>query len=150
MMDSMNKRCFKCKEIKPLGLFYKDRTRNGGYSNKCKACERLSNREKRVRNPNTFKSKDEKYYKAHKAKISVKKLNWYHNNKHKVLAHEKVKRALFKGELERKSCEQCGERKSQAHHPDYSKPLDVVWLCSRCHMREHSKFPPLLSESLKK
>ena len=28
-------------------------------------------------------------------------------------------------------------RQVHAHHPDYSKPLDVVWLCHKDHMREH-------------
>lgn len=33
----------------------------------------------------------------------------------------------------------CGETKVQAHHTDYTKPLDVVWLCRPCHDREHAK-----------
>jgi hypothetical protein len=31
-------------------------------------------------------------------------------------------------------CSACGvECKPQGHHPDYSKPLEVVWLCRPCH-----------------
>jgi len=38
------------------------------------------------------------------------------------------------------ACERCGSAGPlQAHHPDYSKPLDVVWLCTTCHGREHRK-----------
>ncbi len=36
-------------------------------------------------------------------------------------------------------CEDCGqERQLEAHHLDYSRPLDVSWLCLLCHGREHS------------
>ena len=33
----------------------------------------------------------------------------------------------------------CGVTKTDAHHTDYSKPLDVTWLCRRCHRREHAR-----------
>jgi|ERR1035437_796284 hypothetical protein len=28
----------------------------------------------------------------------------------------------------------CGVQKVQSHHPDYSKPLEIVWLCKNHHM----------------
>lgn len=37
------------------------------------------------------------------------------------------------GRLVRKPCEACGSEKSQAHHDDYSKPLDVRWFCFKHH-----------------
>lgn len=34
----------------------------------------------------------------------------------------------------------CGTDKNvHGHHHDYSKPLDVEWLCSTCHGIEHRK-----------
>jgi len=47
----------------------------------------------------------------------------------------------------RKRCERCNvierseDRKSkiEAHHHDYSKPLDVEWICRRCHDEEHKE-----------
>jgi hypothetical protein len=52
-----------------------------------------------------------------------------------------VVRAIELGLFERPSfCEACGERSSNihGHHEDYSKPLEVQWLCSKCHREEHT------------
>lgn len=45
---------------------------------------------------------------------------------------------LRRGKLERKPCEVCGE-KAQMHHNDYSKPLEVTWLCRKHHLELHAK-----------
>ncbi len=41
-------------------------------------------------------------------------------------------------------CELCEKETSNlvAHHPDYSKPLEVVWLCHSCHSRVHASGLP--------
>ncbi|KKK49528.1 hypothetical protein LCGC14_3134130 [marine sediment metagenome] len=37
-----------------------------------------------------------------------------------------------------KVCSNCGRKtKVQGHHPDYSKPLEVLWLCASCHKKVH-------------
>lgn len=42
--------------------------------------------------------------------------------------------------VEGKCCEKCGATgKLHRHHPDYSKPLDVVVLCRACHQAEHPR-----------
>lgn len=51
-----------------------------------------------------------------------------------------VTRALKKGVIKKaKECYHCGptRRRLFAHHHDYTKPLDVDWLCQRCHMSQH-------------
>lgn len=42
-----------------------------------------------------------------------------------------------RGKLARKPCEKCGEPKSQMHHEDHTKPLEVTWLCRKCHIELH-------------
>lgn len=42
-----------------------------------------------------------------------------------------------RGKLIQEPCAKCGDPKSQMHHHDYTKPLEVEWLCRRCHMAEH-------------
>ena len=36
-------------------------------------------------------------------------------------------------------CSECREPKSviDGHHEDYDKPLEVVWICRKCHKRRH-------------
>ena len=62
---------------------------------------------------------------------------WRKNNKEKTRAHSKVEVALNNGILKKQPCIVCSKKKAQAHHPDYSKPLKVVWLCALHHAREH-------------
>ncbi len=62
--------------------------------------------------------------------------------KHKQVARSVVAWAVKCGDLVRPAiCEDCGnERKVHGHHEDYSKPLEVIWVCSRCHGRRHRKY----------
>lgn len=53
------------------------------------------------------------------------------------------KEAVRDGRLVRpKSCAWCGntEQRIHGHHPDYARPLMVVWLCSRCHRKHHAQY----------
>ena len=50
-----------------------------------------------------------------------------------------VNRMRAKGVIKSQPCAFCGKEKTEAHHPDYSKPLLIVWLCRKCHTEEHQK-----------
>lgn len=58
-------------------------------------------------------------------------------NPEKLRAHRAVANAVRHGKLIRLPCEVCGEIRSQAHHDDYAKPLEVRWLCSTHHAEVH-------------
>jgi hypothetical protein len=62
--------------------------------------------------------------------------NHERRNPEKVAAREAVQKAIRKGLLTEQPCEECGA-KAQAHHEDYSKPLDVIWLCPIHHKKRH-------------
>lgn len=68
------------------------------------------------------------------------KLRFAEKNPEKVAAHMEVYKAKRSGRLVPEPCETCGSDESHAHHEDYSKPLEVRWLCQPCHNREHSRF----------
>lgn len=58
----------------------------------------------------------------------------------KFRARAKVRSALESGRLKKPTaCTRCGSTRAplHAHHEDYTRPLDVVFLCSTCHGREH-------------
>jgi len=106
------------------------------------------------------KSYSQKYYDTHKEQICARaKINYVQltdeqkaakveavrlfrkNNKDKAKAWSTVGNALIRGEIIKPTtCSICGqEERLHGHHEDYSKPLEVKWLCHGCHMNEHSK-----------
>lgn len=46
--------------------------------------------------------------------------------------------AIRKERLKRLPCEVCSEQKTEAHHDDYNKPLEVRWLCRKHHREFHT------------
>lgn len=62
----------------------------------------------------------------------------------KAKARRKLRDAVDGGRIIRGSCEECGAAHGDGHHDDYSKPLDVRWLCRPCHRREHGHGPSCL------
>ena len=58
-------------------------------------------------------------------------------DKHKI--RQMVRNAVRDGRLEKQDCEVCGD-KAEAHHEDYSKPLEVLWLCKKHHMEKHKLY----------
>ena len=57
----------------------------------------------------------------------------------KHIARSMVRSAIRAGKMKRSPCEVCGIAKSHAHHEDYSKPLDVMWLCPLHHAAHHPR-----------
>jgi hypothetical protein len=61
-----------------------------------------------------------------------------HRDHHR--AHRRVRRAIQSGQLVRpEACPRCSrtDLPIEAHHADYSRPLDVEWCCRACHLGEH-------------
>lgn len=125
-----------------LQYFKKDKYSRHGRENHCRECDRK----------NSIKN----YYENHEARLAVKKIstrkyNKTHKEEHRLRnrKYEKNNPVKFKAQkiARRKiplenSCAKCGATEDLArHHPDYSKPLEVVILCRDCHNQLHNAQP---------
>lgn len=129
------KRCFKCGEVKPLHLFYPHKKMADGHLNKCKECT-LSDVKQRY----DFKPEACAAYERKRScdpeRIALKRKyqqNMRARHPERYAARTAVRNAIRSGRLSRLPCEVCGEARTQGHHDDYSRPLDVRWLCFKHH-----------------
>lgn len=60
----------------------------------------------------------------------------------KQRARQVVRQMVRRGRITRQPCEVCGNPKTHAHHDDYSKPLEVRWLCHVHHRAIHESLRP--------
>jgi hypothetical protein len=118
-MEDEKRICTSCREEKPLTFEYFYRVSKetseeqfGGFMYRCKKCDnRLRDNSKRSRRPE------------------------------QIQARESLSKAIKRGIIKRQPCEVCGNPRSHGHHPDYSRPLDVKWLCQPHHQQEHNLIP---------
>jgi len=64
---------------------------------------------------------------------------WRKRHPEAYAAHILLASAVRNGTVTKGSCVECGEAKTHGHHDDYTKPLDVVWVCSKHHRYLHAK-----------
>lgn len=150
------KKCFKCGQEKERTEFYKHPQMGDGLLGKCKECTKKDTAEREL-----IKSMDPEWVASERKRHREKSLRarlagkiskcstsarkrWREKNKHKIKAQARVAQAIRKGVLKRLPCEVCGDPNSHGHHHDYSKPLDVWWLCSKHHGEAHHKENPLV------
>lgn len=50
-----------------------------------------------------------------------------------------VHNAITAGRIKKEPCSICGYPVAQAHHEDYLKPLEIVWLCANHHGELHRR-----------
>lgn len=116
--------CFKCKKEEEKMYFISRSKTQTFYM--CRECN--TSRHKKYRQ--TAKGK-ENVYKANKKYISL--------NREKSSAWQAVSYARENKHFQKPlNCADCGQEKTlDAHHHDYSKPLEVRWLCRLCHKKAH-------------
>jgi hypothetical protein len=124
-------------------------------SHVCLACMRIYDanhrkRRKEAGRPVKTGKHTPEYEREYRAKYLAIEENRLHRNakmrermkkeheKFRSAARRKTRTALESGVLVRLSCEVCGNSATDAHHEDYSRPLDVKWLCRRHHRERHT------------
>lgn len=126
--DPGPKVCRDCGKEKAPSEFYVARHAADGLRPCCKSCDRAASKEWSRLNPSKARAKRERHRARHPEKARAR---W---TLHSAVAEGRIVKA--------DACEDCGvffgdARKLHGHHEDYSKPLEVAWLCKDCHAARH-------------
>lgn len=150
------KTCKDCGVHKPLTDYYAHSAMSDGHLSSCKECVKSRvklHREKNIERVRKYdrnrpnhkervqktlererqKKKDPEY----RAKIAAQKREWQRKNAEKRAAHVLLNNAVRDGRVKKLPCVVCGSELSEGHHEDYTKPLEVVWLCRKHHAEAH-------------
>lgn len=132
--------CTRCGVAKASTEFQIRRASHDGLTAACKAClkayddARVNLRHRAL--ARTAYQASETGRKAHQRANAA----YRQRRKDRQRAHNAVAKAIARGKLQPwPACAvpDCGAPNPEAHHPDYSRPLDVVWLCDPCHKGAH-------------
>lgn len=98
-----------------------------------------ANREWRLKNREKVLGYERKRRTEKREEFNAYHRNYRKNKKIFIFARSQIFIGLRNGTIKRSPCSVCGNIKSEAHHPDYLKPLEVMWLCKKHHSKIHTK-----------
>src|SRR5688572_12175546 len=148
------KTCVKCRNEKPAESFYRHTSAKDGLRSACKECVAITCAKYREQNRDRCKAYDslrnrsehrldskKAYRRTEAGKAVTRKASAAKRLRSplKYAAVSAVGRAVRDGKLSKQPCEVCGGTNVEAHHDDYSKPLDIRWLCVEHHREHHRK-----------
>lgn len=149
------KMCRACRTEKPFADFHADKANKDGYRRYCKSCyrERYQAKQNAARRTDAARERRRTWNKTRVLGDAYRERQRRHQAMRRASYPEQERakratsRAIQSGAIVRPNlCEQCGHSPEpnragkptiHAHHHDYSKPLEVRWLCALCHAREH-------------
>jgi hypothetical protein len=147
------KKCFRCGASKPLSEFYRHPKMADGRLGKCKDCTRADVNNNRQEKNDYYAAFDraranlphrvaarKAYAKTDRGRMVTKaaKKRWIAMHPAIRAAHVITGNAIRDKRLIKGPCEVCGTTiRVQAHHDDYTKPMDVRWLCVKHHNEHH-------------
>ena len=151
------KTCSKCKIEKELSGFCKDKKAKDGLNCHCNDCRKLY----RIKVRESTKAYNLTYRRIHREELKTysSKYNTDHKEDRKKwrtssagkLSQLKSEARYYNARRSRKyygnnknnitipdNCQNCNSiEKVEAHHNDYNKPMDVIFLCQKCHKDWH-------------
>ena len=138
------KTCFKCELSLPRSEFYSHSRMGDGLLGKCKSCTRKDTIENRTQKADRYRAYDRDRAKKPHRKLLNKVKSAKLRNKDggiRMRAWNALRRAVYAGKIARQTfCSRCPATEFvAAHHDDYGKPLDVMWLCPVCHAARHKE-----------
>lgn len=146
-MNATEKLCRKCETVKPLTEFHGMKRNSDGKQSHCKQCQVKAKIKLRATSP-IYVLKERIASRARKAiRPSIRTAEQTKANNaamrkkypEKDKARAMLNNAIAAGQVVRGSCQVCGIENAEAHHPDYAKPLEVMWLCQKHHKELHVK-----------
>jgi len=152
--------CRECNVENPLSEFYKHAAMGDGHLNKCKSC--VKQRVNKHREENIEKAREYDRQRAmlpHRVQARKEYMQTEQGKKSKKKSLERYKKtypmtyaahvitcnAIRDKKLKRPTrCSVCNTKTMiEAHHDDYTKPLEVRWLCNACHRAWHKDNEPI-------
>ena len=152
--------CRECKVEQPLQNFYKHAAMGDGHLNKCILCVKSRVNKHRDANVEAIRQYDKErankphrvnarkaYQQTEDGKSAKKRAMDAYKKRYPMAyaAHVITGNAIRDGKLIAASCcSVCGSMTNiEGHHDDYTKPLEVRWLCKQCHTAWHRTNKPI-------
>lgn len=137
------KTCFKCGEAKERTEFYRHAMMADKLLGKCKTCTKADVARNRIEHLDDVRLYDRmRAPLPHRVELRRRVgREWRAAYPERAAAQVVLRRAVIKGFVlrwPRCAVPDCEDRQLEAHHPDYSRPLDVVWLCVTHHRQTHA------------
>lgn len=143
-MPVLTKTCPECLLVKPTSEFYNHPAAADKLSTYCKDCTKIKVRANRELRKDYYRAYDRLRGSRNTSGSynTESKKEWRLRNADKVRAQGQCIRAVKAGKIVRPTtCSVCGKVCTpHGHHHDYTKPLDVLWVCSKCHSAIHRKY----------
>ena len=135
------KRCSKCNKNLDEEAFSLCRGNKDGRQDWCRLCQSEHNKTPKRRaaidaTTRRYRMTD-RFRKLHNKDSALRVAR----NPQRAKARRMVGNAIHAGKLKRQPCSIRGVPEAQAHHKDYSKPFDIVWLCFKHHREAHGQKP---------